>query len=447
MNALLLIMALIIGVSISLLVPDVGAPAILYCSVLTFGALFIVSRLDDHQFLVRLFVCALLLRVMLAAVFFVLQIDAFFGPDIPTFDEVGYATLQVWKGNPYFKEISRDFLSINGTPWGMIYMVAGIYGILGRNLLGIQFTNAIFGAATVIVVYLCAQHVFNNRKVARLSGLIVAFFPSLVLWSSIAMKDAPIVFMLVMAMYATLKLGEQLHVKYLLILVAAMVGILSFRFYIFYMLVAAVGGAFIIGMREVTTQSFARQLAIVLCIGLAMTYIGVFRTASTQLETYANLEAVQRSRSYLSKAGQSGFAEDEDVSTMSGAVRALPKGFVYLLFAPFPWDFGSLRQSLALPEMLIWYALFPLFVLGTWFTMRFRLRQALPILLFTALLTFAYALTQGNVGTAYRQRAQLLVFYFIFAAVGAVLLVERREEKDDIDMEIKTIFERLPEEK
>ncbi len=422
-------MALVIGVSISLLVPDAGAPAILYCSVLTVGVLFIINRLDDRHFLVRLFVCALLLRVTLAAVFFVLKIDAFFGPDIPTFDEIGYATLQVWKGNLYFKEISRDFLSINGTPWGMIYMVAGIYGILGRNLLAIQFTNAIFGAATVVVVYLCAQHVFNNRRVARLSALIVAFFPSLVLWSSIAMKDAPIVFMLVMAMYATLKLGEQLHVKYLLILVAAMVGILSFRFYIFYMLVAAVGGAFIIGMREVTTQSFARQLVMVLCLGLAMTYFGVFRTASTQLETYANLEAVQRSRNYLSNAGQSGFAEDEDVSTMSGAVRALPKGFVYLLFAPFPWNLGSLRQSLALPEMLIWYALFPLFVLGTWFTIRFRLRQALPILLFTSLLTFAYALTQGNVGTAYRQRAQLLVFYFIFAAVGAVLLRERREEK------------------
>jgi hypothetical protein len=33
------------------------------------------------------------------------------------------------------------------------------------------------------------------------------------------------------------------------------------------------------------------------------------------------------------------------------------------------------------------------------------------------------------VGTAYRQRSQLLVFYFIFVAVGFVLLRERREER------------------
>jgi hypothetical protein len=45
------------------------------------------------------------------------------------------------------------------------------------------------------------------------------------------------------------------------------------------------------------------------------------------------------------------------------------------------------------------------------------------------MLTLAYSVFQGNVGTAYRQRAQLLVFYFIFVAVGAVLLKEKREEK------------------
>jgi hypothetical protein len=44
------------------------------------------------------------------------------------------------------------------------------------------------------------------------------------------------------------------------------------------------------------------------------------------------------------------------------------------------------------------------------------------------MLTLAYSLFQGNVGTAYRQRSQLLVFYFIFVAVGAVLLKERAED-------------------
>jgi hypothetical protein len=63
-----------------------------------------------------------------------------------------------------------------------------------------------------------------------------------------------------------------------------------------------------------------------------------------------------------------------------------------------------------------------------WFTLKYRLRQSLPILIFTAMLTLAYSIFQGNVGTAYRQRSQLLVFYFIFVAVGFVLFRERQEE-------------------
>jgi hypothetical protein len=90
---------------------------------------------------------------------------------------------------------------------------------------------------------------------------------------------------------------------------------------------------------------------------------------------------------------------------------------------------GSLRQSITLPEMMLWWGSFPLLVLGGWFTLKYRLRQALPIILFTTMLTLAYSIFQGNVGTAYRQRSQLLVFYFIFVAVGFVLLRERREER------------------
>jgi len=117
------------------------------------------------------------------------------------------------------------------------------------------------------------------------------------------------------------------------------------------------------------------------------------------------------------------------VSSTSGALATIPMGMLYLLFAPFPWQVASLRQSITLPEMVVWWASFPLLVLGLWFSVRYRLRMISPILIFTVMLTFAYSVFQGNVGTAYRQRAQLLVFYFIFVAVGFVLIQEKSEER------------------
>ena len=72
-------------------------------------------------------------------------------------------------------------------------------------------------------------------------------------------------------------------------------------------------------------------------------------------------------------------------------------------------------------------------VLGLWFSVRYRLRQISPILVFSVMLSLAYSVFQGNVGTAYRQRAQLLVFYFIFVAVGYVLMWEKREDRKRIE--------------
>src|SRR6185369_8112886 len=194
------------------------------------------------------------------------------------------------------------------------------------------------------------------------------------------------------------------------------------------MIAVAIVGAFVIGQQAVTATSFARQLTAVILLGLAMTYIGVTRSAGVQLERYGNLEVLQRSRSDQARS-ESGFGRDVDVSSTSGALATLPMGVLYLLFAPFPWQITSLRQSITLPEMIIWWISFPMLVLGLWFTIKYRLRMISPILIFTVMLTLAYSAFQGNVGTAYRQRAQLLVFYFIFVAVGFVVMKEKREER------------------
>jgi len=426
MNALLATLSLVLFLSIAVFVPDVGASAVLLCLIVACAVGAVLSRNQpDGTFLVQLFVVSLLVRVVIGLVIYLSGLQAFFGGDAMTYDQQGLELWRSWQGRGMYTETVEGASVV----WGMPYLVAGIYWAVGHNMLAVQFFNAVVGAATAPVIFLCARQIYGNLRVAQLAGGFVALFPSLVLWSSQGLKDAPVVFLLAAAMLATLKLGERLSVKYLLMMLCTLLGLLSLRFYIFYLVIAAIGGAFLVGMRAVTTQSLARQFAIIIAVGLSLTYIGVLRTASAQFETFGNLEAVQRTRSDLAQSAESGFAQDVDVSTTAGAITAIPLGLIYLLFAPFPWQLANLRQSITLPEMLIWWGCFPLLVLGLWFTLRYRLRQALPILLFTTMLTMAYSIFQGNVGTAYRQRSQILVFYFIFVAVGAVLLKERNEDR------------------
>jgi hypothetical protein len=138
------------------------------------------------------------------------------------------------------------------------------------------------------------------------------------------------------------------------------------------------------------------------------------------------LERLQITRSDQAVLGQSAFGREYDVSTPGGAVLALPVGLTYLLFAPFPWAIAGTRQALVLPEMLVWYGLMPAFGAGLVHTVRRQFGDVLPILTFAVALTLAYALMQGNIGTAYRQRTQVTMFFFLFMGVG---LVERAKQK------------------
>jgi hypothetical protein len=235
--------------------------------------------------------------------------------------------------------------------------------------------------------------------------------------------------LLALAILCTLKLGEKLSLKYVAVLAFALLGLVALRFYVFYMICVAIGGAFALGMQQVSATSFARQFTVIVLLGLALTYIGVIRSASVQFGRYGSMEQLQRSRSDLAANAASGFGKDVDVSTTEGAISTIPVGVLYLLFAPFPWQVTSLRQSITVPEMVIWWASFPLLIVGLWYAIKYRLRMISPILIFTVMLTLAYSVFQGNVGTAYRQRAQVLVFYFIFVAVGLVLLLEKRAER------------------
>jgi 4-amino-4-deoxy-L-arabinose transferase-like glycosyltransferase len=430
MNALLALSALAVAVSVSLVFPDEGPAAVTLFAALAGAALLAVSRHESESlFLSRLFVAAVLVRVAVGAFIYYFQLQDFFGGDAYTYDYLGTSLTQFWKGElsyAYYEEVLGFYVQRN---WGMPYTVGAIYMVIGRNMLAVQLFNAVVGAATAPVIFLCARHIFGNMRVAKFASVFVSFYPSLVLWSSQGLKDGPIVFLLALVMLATLRLGEKMSVKYGALLVFALYGLLCFRFYIFYMAAAAVGGAFLIGMRQQTTRSLVRQFAVILTLGLALTYMGVLRTAGSQVEVYGDFDAIQRSRRDLSHRANSGFGQEVDVSTATGALSAVPLGMTYLLFAPFPWQLASLRQSITLPEMVAWWLSFPLLVMGIWFTIKFRLRQALPILIFTTMLTLAYSIFQGNVGTAYRQRSQILVFYFIFVAVGAVLVRERQEDQ------------------
>ncbi len=432
-NFLLALTVVTTGASLILigLVPNEGLTALLFAAPFAVGVAIAIRRSNvDSSFLLRLFIAAFTIRVMVGTLIYFFHYQEFFGGDANTFDTFGNALLQSWSGDTYSTYLV-DLFSGGGanSGWGMLYVVAVIYKVVGRNMLATQYLNSVLGASTAPLSYLMAMEIFPNKRVARTSALLAAFFPSLILWTSQGLKDGPIIFLLTVSMLATLKLGIRFSPKYVIALVFSLFALITLRFYVFYIIAFSIACAFILGRQKLSAQSFIRQFIIIFVLGTTLAFFGVARYASMQIDTYGSFRMLQVMRSDAAQSAASGFGQNMDVSTPEGALSAVPVGLAYLLLAPFPWQFGSVRQMITLPEMMVWWSCFPMLVLGLWFTIRHRLREVAPILVFTTLLTISYSIVQGNVGTAYRQRAQLLIFYFLFVAVGFALFKEKREEK------------------
>jgi 4-amino-4-deoxy-L-arabinose transferase-like glycosyltransferase len=384
---------------------------------------------EEKEFITTLFLGALVVRLAFGMFVQVFDLVSFFGGDAVTFHNQGAVIADYWNGLIDSRDWYYQWATSTTRPgWGMNYLVAGIYYVTGKNMLAAQSFCGVIGAATAPMVYFCAKKLFANNRVARFSALAIAFFPSFVIWSGQLLKDGVVIFLLVVAMTMVLQLQEKLSYAAVVALLIALGGIVTIRFYIFYMLAIAVAGSFVIGVSEKST-SIVRRSAILLMLGLGLTYFGVLRSANTDFEKYGDLDKIQLSRMDLARSADSGFNEDADVSTTEGALTTLPVGLAYLMLAPFPWQLGSLRQTITLPEVLVWWALIPFMISGIIFSVRSRLRTAFPILFFSATLTLAYSIFQGNVGTAYRQRTQIQVFLFIFIAVGWELWKEKREDR------------------
>ncbi|HVF56466.1 MAG TPA: glycosyltransferase family 39 protein, partial [Pyrinomonadaceae bacterium] len=248
MSALLAALSLLFGICIAVFVTG-GAAAVVFCAVIAIAASVALQKINvEKTLLIQLFVGGLLARVLVGTAIYHLHLQEFFGGDALTYDALGYLVLKAWTAKISYGNEVTELLG-NGTGWGMVYLVVGIYSVLGRNMLAVQFFNAVLGAATAPIIYLCARHIFQNSRVARIAAFFVAFYPSLVLWSSQGLKDGPIVFLLALVMLATLKLGERFDARFFISLVGSMMVLFSLRFYIFFMVAAAVGGAFVVGMR------------------------------------------------------------------------------------------------------------------------------------------------------------------------------------------------------
>ena len=354
---------------------------------------------------------ALVVRVVAALVIHFLVPPYLFAPDEETYSIRGDLLAKYWRG-----EIPVDPMSNwQGEGRGYPYLVAALYFPFGELPLLPKLLNAWIGSLAVLELFRLTRLIGGSETAALRAARFMAFFPSIVLWSSLMIRDVWVQWLLLRLAREMAELKGRLIPSRIVSAAVLIWGLTLFRSYLLYAAVGPFVLSFIVGR----SKDMLRNVFLGSVLALALVYFGAQSPDGGKIQTL-DLVELQRLRSWSSSAvaADSGFASDADVSTLGGALSLLPVGLTYFFFAPFPWQLGSIRQSLAIPETLFFYTLIPGIVVGVLFLFRKRLSDSLGVLLVTMTVTFGYAIGQGNVGTLYRHKAQVTGFYYAFAAIG-----------------------------
>ena len=160
----------------------------------------------------------------------------------------------------------------------------------------------------------------------------------------------------------------------------------------------------------------AALLILPAAMGYGLAGIQFIRNASPEVESLRGGNAVGASTALTCDASKGG---------LSGKIEHLPCGLPAVVLRPYPWETdGSTSVRLARLEALLWYPLLALSLYGLVHVWPRRRMLAFPALSAGAIV-LVYALTEGNIGTAFRHRGEAIWAVAIFAALGAQLVADR----------------------
>ena len=415
--------------------PDFPSGLLVFALLAVLGS-FALFATHHHKrtlrFQLKIFLCAFALRFSLSVLVYQFGLVRVLGDE----DAVGW-----WAGVFHYRDWTRQGIGLfelpailmgafKGNHQGYGYMLGSLFYLTDTPArLPAAAFNCLFGALTVVFAYRVARTLFSPWVAARV-GWLTCLFPSMIIWSAQTTKEPVVIFLETVALYGCVQLKQKgFSARHIALCAFAIVLAIPFRFYAAYIAGAAIALTLIVPQFKRGKFGVASALGIAALVIPIVILTGVLVQNETEFERL-DIQRIQTFRRDVAASAGSGYVSSYDMRTPEGFGVATAVGAAHLLLAPFPWEMGgaSLRMALTAPELLFWWWLFFAGVVpGTRYAVKKRFGDVLPLLFFLLGLGLLYSMMFGNIGLVFRQRAQLLPWLLIFAAVGLEQRMLRRQ--------------------
>src|SRR5436309_9493134 len=234
------------------------------------GAARRAGEQSEGLFLKYVYLGAVLVRVLVGTAIFFTGYLEFFAGDAVTYDYFGWELAKIWAGEAQYTHWVISRVQTVGHN-GMFYWVAAGYTILGRSPFLLTVVQIVVVSLIPVLVYKTARLLFESIAVARYAALMTAFFPSMIIWSSMLLKDSIVIFLFCVTVFFSLKLQLENKIYYAFPALAAMILIFPIRGYVFYFALLAVVGSYLMSRYGgATVAALSARLAGLCLVGIVI---------------------------------------------------------------------------------------------------------------------------------------------------------------------------------
>ncbi len=334
-------------------------------------------------------------------------------------------------------------------------IVGYLYAVAVPDLLIGELFNAWLLAVLVIVIYFIVLETGASKKAAFIVGLVTNFYPSLVFFGSLLLKEALAGLLCALALLMMLKILKEFSWRKFLLFYIILLGVTHFRFYISY----ALALTFIICWLAFSNLKIKKRLLYgVLIIALlgflpnlsggqgeGHTYFGVNvikqlldpEAIVTYKETY-----IPRNESEIPEDIQGAVVSGEPgASNQSVIIEPIPRNdsavvikpgfenpitfftntsraFVSVLLGPFPWQLKKIQHLFVLPEIIAWYILLFFIIRGVVKSIKKQYRVIVPLALFSFIVCGVLSIFLINYGITIRIRIPAILSLLCLLPLG-----------------------------
>ena len=342
----------------------------------------------------------------------------------------------VWKYSQLpFIDFLYSFNSVSKA-YTFTWFLSFFYRIFGRSTLLLESVHIIIGLACILLVYKLSWLLSGSALKSKQSAVIFAFYPTIILYSVIILREVYIVFFILLISIFIVKWLKSNKIKFALVSLllfvplyflhgGLMVGAVMVFIILSYSCLKDIYNSFKnnhLLIPQLVFVFFALCVVIIMAIKLSTLNIPYFGSAN-QILTLSRIFF----QAEVTNLGGSAYPGWLIPFSLSSFILLIIPRLIYFLFSPFLWDIKAINHLIGFVDAFLVLLLFYFIIKGLVVKKQNKTVTILCIFLLPLLITYSWGV--GNFGTALRHRSKFIPVLIAISTIYVPKITLRRNLK------------------